>query len=338
MAIAMKNELPTLNRLVSLLSGRHNSALSHLHDNLFHRPDIDNFALVYTMGKVGSTSVVRSLEAVGIFARHLQWLRPETKAFCDHWVKPNSIPNAITALNHARAYRALSNPEYAKTVKVITAIRAPIEQILSHYFHALEVGVWAWTTPGKVISAEMVAENVLRGVSHFMSLPHRTLSDLTDECSTGSPDLVMFCWMVYNYLTWFDEELKLFFPIPILDGVMTDGYQIAGNVLIVKFEELTSKGDRAIAAFAQRPQFKLLKENVGTEKPHGKLYNEVLSTIKFPKGFVDFLCDSKYTSHFYSLDERQVQKDRWIDGEYATMPAKAPLSRRRSPRWWCRAP
>jgi hypothetical protein len=46
-----------------------------------HRPDLDNFVLVYTMGKVGSTALARSLHATNIYSRHLQWLRPETQGF-----------------------------------------------------------------------------------------------------------------------------------------------------------------------------------------------------------------------------------------------------------------
>ena len=98
----------------------------------YHQRDLDNFVLVYTMGKVGSTALVRSLVAVSIVCAHLQWMSPETQAFIEKLGEhePNSISNARNALNRARAYYTFRNREYAEIVKVITAVRAPIEQIL----------------------------------------------------------------------------------------------------------------------------------------------------------------------------------------------------------------
>jgi hypothetical protein len=280
----------------------------------FHRPDLDNFILVYTMGKVGSTALIRSLEAVNLFCRHLQWLRPETDAYFEKLSKlygPNSIFVTLQSLNRARAHSAIRHRDYAEIIKVITAVRAPIEQILSQYFQSFEsLYERQIKASNKPISPESVIENILAGVRYFLARPDRTLSDLTDELTIENRFLNYFCWMVYNYLTWFDLELLPFFPSPILGGRLTDGYQLARNVMILKFEELQTDGERAVAAYTQR-QFRLLRENVGADKAHGDLYREVLRTIKFPRAFVDYLCDSKYVRHFYSEDERQAQKSRW---------------------------
>ena len=52
-----------------------------------HRPDVDNFVLVYTMGKVGSTSIARSLADVGIWdyivRRYADTGRPEVVRECE---------------------------------------------------------------------------------------------------------------------------------------------------------------------------------------------------------------------------------------------------------------
>ena len=138
------------------------------------------------------------------------------------------------------------------------------------------------------------------------------MAELTDELQTNNSHLAYFHWVVRNYLTWFDLELLPFFGSPILAGEMTNGYQIAKNVMILKFEELATSGEQAIAAYAQRPHFKMLRDNISADKYYGDLYREVKQTIKFPRAFVDHLCDSKYVRHFYSEDERQAQKQRWI--------------------------
>jgi hypothetical protein len=282
--------------------------------HFLHQPDLDNFILVYTMGKVGSAAIARSLEAAGIFCRHLQWLRPETQAFIGKvgQVKPNLIFNALNRLNWARAHCALRNREYAEIIKVITAVRSPIEQILSLCFQSYELYKWQLKKSNRPVNAESFVETILEGVQYFLARPDRKLSELTDELSIGNLYLIHFCWTVHNYLTWFDQELLPFFQSPIIGGQMTGGYQLAGNVMIVKFEEFGSGGEQAIAAYAQRPEFKLLRVNVGADKAHGDLYSEVLQTIKFPRDFVDHLCDSKYVRHFYSEGERRAQKSRWI--------------------------
>ena len=280
----------------------------------YHRNDLDNFILVYTMGKVASTALVRSLEAVGVVCRHLQWMRPETEAFIEKFDQdePNSIFRALNAFNRARAYCAFRNREYAGLVKVITAIRAPIELILSHTLFGFDVIEWYGGVSGKPVNSQSVIEYILEGVQFYLARPNWTLADLTEKISPNNRHLISFHWAVYNYMTWFDRELLPFFPCSILAGQMTNGYQIAKNVMILKFEELGTNGEQTLAAYAQRPQFKMLKDNVGGDKVYGEIYREVLQTIKFPRAFVDHLCDSKYVRHFYSEDERQAQKQRWI--------------------------
>jgi hypothetical protein len=284
-----------------------------LSSSFFHRPDLDNFVLVYTMGKVGSTAIVRSLQAVDVFCRHLQWLTPETQAFFDKIGRlgEGSIFRALNRLNRTRAHFALRDREYAELIKVVTAVRAPVELILSHYFHSFALYEPRLKKANHPINAESVVESILDGVRHYLARPDRPLSELTEELSTGNLQTIFFHWTVHNYLTWFDQEFLPFFPSPILGGRVSEGYQLAGNVMIMKFEELATNGERAIAAYAQRPQFKLLRENVGAERANGDLYREVLQTIKFPAAFVDHLCDSTYVRHFYSEQERQAQKERW---------------------------
>jgi len=84
---------------------------------MIDRPDLDNFALVFTMGKVGSTALMRSLEAVNVFCRHIQFLSPEWQLHLDkfeHHIDP--IELALTRLNVRRCYHSLSNPYYASLV------------------------------------------------------------------------------------------------------------------------------------------------------------------------------------------------------------------------------
>jgi hypothetical protein len=284
-----------------------------------HRPDIDNFILVYTMGKVGSMTLMRSLEAVNVYCRHLHWATAETQAFFDRLelVAPAGLSHwnffVQNRINIRRARNALRDAEYASLIKVITAIRAPLEQILSHYFQSFPLHERVLKTKNLQINAANVRNMIKESVDLYMANPHRTIADLTRELAQDNCDGILFCWLVHNYLHWFDEEFRPFFPTDILAGQLNEGFQTADNALILKFEDLSTHGERAVGAYSLRPRFRLLRNNIGSEKIYGDLYREVLSTTKFPAEFVDHLCNSPYVRHFYSDEERRIMRKKWIN-------------------------
>jgi hypothetical protein len=275
-------------------------------------PDLDKFILVYTMGKVGSTALVLSLKDINLFARHLQWLTPEAQAFFDKRASPNDVQHCLNRFNVNRCRYALKDTEFASLIKVITVIRSPIEQVLSHYFHAIDhFGNYLRTMHGQEVTCSTVSKNILDCVKFYLDNPGLELPELTEMLSDANWDRVFFYFLVFNYLNWIDREFKPFFPHINIPNGFIDGYAIAGNALILKFEELSPRGEQAVAAYVQRPHFKLARENVGIDKNLGELYQQLLNTIRFPKAFVDGLCDSKYVAQFYTQDERRDMKSRW---------------------------
>lgn len=92
---------------------------------------------------------------------------------------------------------------------------------------------------------------------------------------------------------------------------MRGGFQLAGNVLILKLEDFATVAEPIVGAYSQRPHFKLLRENVAADKSYGALYREVTDTIRLPTEFVNRLCDSEYVQHFYSERERAQMRARW---------------------------
>jgi hypothetical protein len=182
-----------------------------------HRPDIENFVLVYTMGKVASVPLMRSLEAVDIYCRHLHWVTPDTQAFFERLeqVSPTRLTHwnfyVQNRLNMRQGRSALQDAEYAPLIKVITAIRAPIEQILSHYFQACPVFASALKMRKLEFTAANVRDAIADGVELYMTNPARTIDDLTRDLTEQNCDKILFCWLVHNYLHWFDEEFRPFF-------------------------------------------------------------------------------------------------------------------------------
>lgn len=284
-----------------------------------HRPDLDNFILIYTMGKVASLPLMRSLEAVDIYCRHLHWATAGTEAFFERLeqVTPTGKSHwnfyVQNRLNIRRGRSALQDAEFASLIKVITAIRAPIDQIVSHCFQALPVFESALRRRNLEINAANLRDIFRAGAELYMANTKRTIAGLTRELTEGNSDGILFCWLVHNYLHWFDDEFRSFFPTDILAGRTNQGFQIADNALILKFEDLSATGERAVAAYAQRPRFKLIQGNVGVRKAYGDLYGQVVATMKFPARFVDHLCNAPYVRHFYGEDERHAMRTRWAE-------------------------
>lgn len=280
-----------------------------------HRPDIDNFVFVYTMGKVGSTALAKSLDAIHVFSRHLQWLRPETQRFLDNLPpdQPADFDSFHNRQNVLRCRYALQDRDYASLIKVITSFRAPVELILSHYFHSIARFKLDLKRRGLEFTAANVRADILRGVEFYMRNPALGVDDLINMACDDNSTRIRFHWFVSNYLNWIDFELRPFFPAEITQGFGTRGYVLVNNVLILKFEELVTKGEAAVGAFVQRPHFKLARANVGADKEGGDVYREVLDTIKFPRAFLDHLCDAKYVRLFYTAEERAAMKARWVE-------------------------
>jgi hypothetical protein len=278
-----------------------------------HRPDLDNFVLVYTMGKVGSTAIARSLEKVGIFCRHLQWLTPQTQTFLDTlWTSTAGEFDMLqNRLNVSRCRHALRDPEYASLIKVVTSVRSPVEQILSHYFHSLDLIIDQLRRRRQDASTSTILTNILECADAFMSNPGLGTEALARQLTGDNRDRLCFHWIVNNCLNWFETEFHPFFPAAAAEGFSHEGYMIAGNALIVKFEELATSGQRAIASYVQRPGFELMRDNVGADRATGSMYREVLRTIRFARGFVEHLCESEYTRRFYSEAERDHMLTRW---------------------------
>ena len=80
----------------------------------------------------------------------------------------------------------------------------------------------------------------------------------------------------------------------------------------VKFESFGAAVEQIIANYVQRPQFKLLRKNVGADKDYGMLLPRDSRQISLPAEFVNELCELKYVRHFYSDEERQAMRTRWL--------------------------
>lgn len=117
---------------------------------------------------------------------------------------------------------------------------------------------------------------------------------------------------------WFDRQMKPIFDIDVFEYPFDykKGYSIIkkGNIelLLMKMERLNDLED-VIGEFLNIRNFKLVNENVGSEKPYRFAYEDYRTNFKLPKEMLDNVyVKNKQTNHFYSEMERKTFYRKWL--------------------------
>jgi putative capsular polysaccharide synthesis protein len=269
--------------------------------------------LVWTMGKVGTSTVSRGLKRAGIPSLHMHSIRPSLHSA----VKEARKASAARALsNPADAMRALylrlSSPQETGLVQTLprqlrlaaNALRGPTIPHIEASLKALEI-ISSGAKPVKIIS--MVREPVGRNISAFFE--NLDLHALSYDAPTDA--LVAAFKERYSHnvpLEWFDRELK--------DGVGFDVFAEAfdrearlGRYTKDKFEFLIMRSDTELARqqdevsdFVGRP-VELTLENTAEDKPYGAAYRAFKDRLSLPEEYVRNMYSSKFARHFWTGPE-----------------------------------
>lgn len=247
--------------------------------------------LVFQMGKVGSRTVVESLDALGLpgavyHVHHLSESGLET----DRW---RTLRRGMAPGDHYWMGRLLRNRMDRGQWRVVTLVREPLGRNVSAFFHTLDLfcpeAAGASDAPTQAALGQIQAAFLER-------FPHEIP------------------------LTWLDEELKTCCgidvfarPFPVEQGYQT--YQ-SGNVqaLLIRLEDLDRRGPEALSNFLNIKGLALTRANVAGKKPYADLYRRFLGWVRFPQDFLDRMYDSRYARHFYSDAEIAGFRRKWGGG------------------------
>ena len=258
--------------------------------------------LIYQMGKVGSSTLSRSLESA-----HL----------------PNSI-YSVHRLSHEgikrsaaeQRVRALYDPVLSNLAKVSKTLRKKIDKTDANA---------RW----KVIT--LVRDPISRTISAFFENMKRVYPILIDENGAVKKSFALEFLKVWfmNYDesrdsigTWFDKELKNVFKIDVYAYPFNhrDGFTIIRDrnveVLIIRLEDLNQNLSHALTTFLnlERP-IEMLKANVSEDKECAAAYRYVLENITIPKPICIKIYSSKYAKHFYNESMRNEFIQKWSRNE-----------------------
>ncbi len=119
-------------------------------------------------------------------------------------------------------------------------------------------------------------------------------------------------------LRFFDREIKDVFGIDVLGSGFPKekGYGIyrsaRAELLVLKLECLAECAGAAFKEFLDIDDFKLINRNIAAKKVYAPLYEAFKSHANIDSGYADELYDSEFMRTFYSNEEIQVARNKWL--------------------------
>jgi len=270
--------------------------------------------LVYTMGKVGSSTITQSLdnELEGYSVYQLHWLTSDNlhldmnfhralyKKHADViQKKSNSLPDYIVMGFYIRNKLAkLVNVE--NDLKICTLVRDPVERNISSFFQNLT------TFYGYDVKKRLESQDEDSIVEELKDI---FLKDYAVNNGISFIDC--------DPLTWFENELEEVFEIDVYNSAFPKekGYSVSayGNksLLIIRLEDLNKCFSEAIEIFLGTSITIRKNKNTGQNKAYASVYKKFKDTIVLPDWYLDKYYDSKYARHFYTEREILNFRKKW---------------------------
>lgn len=234
----------------------------------------DEINLVYTMGKVGSSTVVNSMRNIDISVIQAHYLTFNRRG--SYFVLPE------------RGFLG-SIRDFYKTLTV-----------------KLKNKIWLKATKNKKIRViTLVREPVARNISAFFEQKHY----ITDK-ELNVKELTELFWKYANHqapLIWFDKEIKNLFGIDVYNYKLTDEKFIKIEdrnieLLVLRLEDL-NESRKIISDFLGRKDFEIVRANISERKEYADKYTKFKNEIEIPNDYLNKMYNTKYMRHFYTKEE-----------------------------------
>lgn len=262
--------------------------------------------LVYTMGKVGSSSLARSLEkaAPELDVLRLHRLVPAQLARDDDLYRKAARPHRGTPaaarlrphyvwLGQHLSGRIDRPPPDMDRWRVITLVRDPVARNTSSFFQNLFL-FFGYDWPRQLQSksqGQVVAE-----------LERLFLASYAQEG-----------WWARHRSedprTWFHDELRQTFGVDVFAEPFPTavGFKIyeqpRARVLLIRLEDLDRCAPAAMQEFLELRAFEVHHHNVASAKGYASLYRRFRESVALPTDYVDRLYGSRLARHFYTERE-----------------------------------
>lgn len=261
----------------------------------FSNPDSPPI-IIYQMGKVGSAAVYKTLLDASLSNQvlHLHFLSQDLPEHRNRYKLAGIYPPPYH-FYLGEAFRKLLNKHQSFPIKVISLVRDPIARMISDVFeNPYFAGESIQTDTGSIDPRKAG-----KYISHKL----------------GDPDTFKY---IYE---WFDKELKTVFgidvfadPFPLETGHAV--YSKAGvEALVIRLEDLSGKGSKALADFLCLGDQLILKEsNVRTDSTEREAYHKVRESVSLSPSLCKEIYSSKFVKHFYNETMIDDFISKWTKG------------------------
>ena len=259
--------------------------------------------IIYQMGKVGSSTLMRTFESLAhpyeLFQVHaLTW--PWIRKIEEQYRHASSVKGRPILDEHILASRYLrglmDRRKPAYRWKVITLVRDPIARNISTFFQGFPI--------------------------YF---PHLSgLIEGRDEMDTRVNqiiDVFLEQYAEHNApLTWYDEHFKPVFGIDVFDQPFdtSKGYRIyrtdRADVLLIRLEDFDRIISQAIHEFTGLRIGDIRPANISSQKSYSSAYEAFRKRIDLPIAYVERIYGSRFARQFYSAAELADFSARWCSG------------------------
>lgn len=253
--------------------------------------------LVYSMGKVGSTSIVEAIQRAElpytVFKLHALEARRLDAARKEHAQQGQLYNPRAYHLWVGKALRHRLHEPLAEKWRVITGMREPISLTVSRFFQIADARYPEVLDAEGRIRENKALEYLQKQIEHFDEHP--------------------------NYAcTWFDKELKAVFGVDLY-AVPFDheaGYTIVERpdvkVLAYRVEDLERCFVPALRAFFNlTAPIEPVKANRGRKKAYHEVYERVKRQLSFSEDVLSRIYSTRYVQHFYEDEMIEKFKRRW---------------------------
>ena len=116
---------------------------------------------------------------------------------------------------------------------------------------------------------------------------------------------------------WYDNQIKAIWGIDIYASPFPKeaGYQIYQaaniNLMIIRLEDLNRVAEKAFDDFLGLKDFKVSNVNVGEDKEYADLY-KAFKSRPLAEDYVMHGYETRFARHFYTADEIETSRKRWL--------------------------
>lgn len=232
---------------------------------------------IYQMGKVGSVSFQVAIREKGLRTNH------------GHWIQ---YPDGEFNTSKAGLIKIIKRGTRGNDWKVITPVREPMDRNISAFFQQIE----------KYYPKYRNYEYTTQITDAFI-----------ERYNHKWPDL------------WFEKELMDVFEVDVYAAPFNHekGYQIYkspyGEVMIIRLEDSERVIGEAMKEYLGKEGVEMAHSNVLLDRHNGtrigKIYPEFRESSIFSEEFLDEVYSLKYAQHFYTDEEREEFKMKWLRGK-----------------------